>query len=232
MLPLRDDWFFRPLFYIQSSQTKLQQLAQAIFVYSEKFILADENAIFGLTPSDLVLLSSHFLFQSEDDKEKIAFNQATFDSISDLLDAIQAKFKQNQSELRFESSEWLLKTYPAIFNNQRFFSSLSSFLNENSLDQNPIVYKILILAIESSEEGTYLSEQKRSFLSDIQEILPLLIRNEKDYKVKNRDAFTQHILKFDAEVSVPNQFVEKIVQNVESPDREDSALWNCIMKLK
>ena len=88
MLPLRDDWFFRPLFYIQSKENKLQQLAQAILTFSEKFILTDANSTFTLTPSDLILLCSHILFQSEDDQAKIVTNEATSTCISTLLDAI------------------------------------------------------------------------------------------------------------------------------------------------
>ena len=74
MLPLRDDWFFRPLFYIQSPEDKLQQLAQAILQYSTKFILTDRNQIFKLTPSDLIMLITHILFQAEDEEEKIVMN--------------------------------------------------------------------------------------------------------------------------------------------------------------
>ena len=34
MLPLKDDWLIRPIFYITSPEQKLQGLAQAIFKYS------------------------------------------------------------------------------------------------------------------------------------------------------------------------------------------------------
>jgi hypothetical protein len=187
MLPLRDDWLIRPLFYITSPEQKLQGLAQAIFKYSQEVVIKNIfPGVFKLTPSNFVLLATHFLICSDiapTDKQSqvVILNQTSKSFISNLI----CEINNSQSSLDFTVSPWLLKTYPAIFETQRFIDSLQKWLNENSIDQCVELYQIIILTILSS--NFRVVEQKRVFLSDIQEILPCLIRWEIETKSKNDD---------------------------------------------
>jgi hypothetical protein len=122
MLPLKDDWLIRPLFYITSPEEKLQHLAQSIFKYSEQIVIKNIFPdVFKLTLSNHVLLATHFLIGGDVSDSKVVLNHTSKDYISALLDEVV----DTLDTLKFsDCSKWLLKTYPAIFDAQRFFDTL------------------------------------------------------------------------------------------------------------
>jgi len=70
MLPLKPDWFFRPLFYINSPEPNLQALAQAICEYARMTLESDQLDCIFLTSTDLVYLLTYFIIRSDIDAQK------------------------------------------------------------------------------------------------------------------------------------------------------------------
>lgn len=63
-VPLLDDWFIRPLYFVESlDDTELQTLAQAIYVYFGQYFAQDggNQDLARITKSELVFLTIHLI---------------------------------------------------------------------------------------------------------------------------------------------------------------------------
>lgn len=61
MLPLKPDWFIRPLFYINSPEESIQILAQSIFKFIELSLESEKLECLCVNPSILVYLITYFI---------------------------------------------------------------------------------------------------------------------------------------------------------------------------
>ena len=58
-----------------------------------------------------------------------------------------------------------------------FVQTLSTFFNQNPADKSTFMYKVLILTLQTN---CLSSENKKTLLSEIKEVMPCIIRIEKE----------------------------------------------------
>jgi hypothetical protein len=100
--------------------------------------------------SEIVFLISHFLMSTSSDyqqgDQKVFFTNKT-KLVMDLLgESILTPISFTLSET---TDSFLLNNYKEVFSLSRFHSSLCTYFNENSPDENPLIYKVLVKIIEA-----------------------------------------------------------------------------------
>jgi len=107
------------------------------------------------------------------------------------------------------SDPFLLNNYKEVFSLSRFYSSLCTYFNENSPDENPLIYKVLVKVIEISSDE--MSEDKKCMLSEMQDVLPCLVRWEIESNL-----FGHPEKHNDNAVYMGNsRFVEKVIEKID-----------------
>lgn len=171
MLPLKQDWFFRPLFYITGPDAHLQLLAQSITRYicnsieagtlQDCLLIGCDELIYLL--SYLVIVSDYQGSQptpmdhlGDNKKTAIIFTPETkLRYIQALLDKIILKSTGGLNPKPIAKG-WLVQNYGDIFSQAKYFERISEYLNQNSLDQNPLVYKVFIFALLARDSSSNL----------------------------------------------------------------------------
>lgn len=93
-------------------------------------------------------------------EEKIIFTPESKKKLAELIGLKMGNFD-------FKPDSWLLKNYKSIFDQGLFYQNLAQYLNENSADQNPVLVKVLLMAIVSRGSEREISEIKKVLLSDV-----------------------------------------------------------------
>ena len=116
-----------------------------------------KNCDFGPKNEEISMVCAHLLMEKE---EKIIFTHESKRKLAELLESKMENFD-------FKPDAWLLKNYKSIFDQGLFYQNLAQYLNENSADQNPVLVKVLLMAIVSRGEEKEISEIKKVLLSDV-----------------------------------------------------------------
>ena len=80
-------------------------------------------------------------------------------------------------QFNFSKNSYLIESYKSTFLQDNFVQALSNFFNQRPVDQCPSMYKILLITLNSQELSI---ENKKTLLSEINEVLPAIFRQESD----------------------------------------------------
>eukprot|EP00347_Sterkiella_histriomuscorum_P007641 403348138 len=187
MLPLLSDWLIKPLFYITKiDDQNIQKLCQTIFnfidncfsIYGEQYC----QDLLGLSKDEILMLVTFLITD-----EQLSFNRYSQESMFYFVQ--RSYFKKTDQPLIFQIqkftipkiSGYLSQSYSHIFLKDSFLGRIAKFVNERSIDENPIMIFILILTLQSHLDLDF----RKSLLTEIQDVFLCLMRCEDEHlKVK------------------------------------------------
>jgi hypothetical protein len=146
-LPLLDDWFIRPLYFIEKISDKAaENLTCAIMQYAISYYKTSDGDLLRVTQSELVMLIADMLNKQT---EKPVFGPRSLQMMDQFINTFFTINDKNVTIKHFHASnnQYLSEAYKKTFLQSNFVQTLSSFYNQNPADQNKLMYKILLLSL-------------------------------------------------------------------------------------
>ncbi|CDW73690.1 UNKNOWN [Stylonychia lemnae] len=183
IIPLLDDWFIKPLFYVTNRDDQnLQGLCQSIFRFvdyvNQQYGVNYARDLFRLTNDEYVLLITRLLIHKE-----LNFNRYSKESMFFFIQKNYYKptqslqvFSVERFDIQSENSQ-LIQTYKDAFMKDSFLNILSDFFREQPIDENPIFLFILILALQIHNDLQF----RKTLLSDIADVYCCLMVAEEEH---------------------------------------------------